>query len=54
MHLNELHHSPLLAPPEIQAQRGEEKDKLLIWEGVWGWGSYISLNREPLYKFSPQ
>ncbi|ULP71440.1 hypothetical protein BDGGKGIB_01066 [Nodularia sphaerocarpa UHCC 0038] len=26
--------SPLLAPPEIPPQRGEEKDKPLIWEGL--------------------
>jgi hypothetical protein len=24
---------PLLAPPSIPPQRGEEKDKPLIWEG---------------------
>ena len=28
--------SPLLAPPSIPPQRGEEKDKLLILEGVGG------------------
>ncbi|EAW46918.1 photosystem I assembly protein Ycf3 [Nodularia spumigena CCY9414] len=27
------HLAPLLAPPEIPPQRGEEKDKPLIWEG---------------------
>jgi len=27
---------PLLAPPSIPPQRGEEKDKLLILEGVGG------------------
>ncbi|AHJ29693.1 hypothetical protein [Nodularia spumigena] len=36
MHFNEVHHSPLLAPPEIPPLRGEEKDKPLIWEGVGG------------------
>ncbi|ULP74724.1 hypothetical protein BDGGKGIB_04394 [Nodularia sphaerocarpa UHCC 0038] len=36
MHLNEVDHSPLLAPPSIPPQRGEEKDKPLIWEGVGG------------------
>ena len=32
MHLNEIHHKP---PPRLRG-------------GGWGWGSYISLNREPL------
>ncbi|AHJ31182.1 hypothetical protein NSP_48900 [Nodularia spumigena CCY9414] len=31
--------SPLPAPPEIPPQRGEEKDKPLIWEGIKGWGA---------------
>jgi hypothetical protein len=26
--------TPLLAPPSIPPQRGEEKDKPLIWEGL--------------------
>ena len=31
-----VHLSPLIAPPSIPPQRGEEKDKLLILEGVGG------------------
>jgi hypothetical protein len=31
-----VHLSPLLAPPSIPPLRGEEKDKLLILEGVGG------------------
>ena len=33
---NEVDYSPLLAPPSIPPQRGEEKDKPLISEGVGG------------------
>ncbi|MTJ12016.1 hypothetical protein FJR11_05275 [Anabaena sp. UHCC 0187] len=35
---------PLIAPPSIPPQRGEEKDKLLILEGIGG-GVLVPHNR---------
>ena len=46
-----VHHSPLLAPPEIPPQRGEEKDKPLIWEGVGG-GVLVSHLTDNRYSFA--
>ena len=48
MHLNEILHLPPLAPPSIPALQGEEKDKLLILEGVGG-GVLVSHSTENRY-----
>jgi hypothetical protein len=33
LEIRHLYSTPLLAPPEIPPQRGEEKDTPLIWRG---------------------